>query len=273
MKVSARDRILLVAAGSVVALALYAAAMDRRKDVRAPAGPSPSSSLPRHDEDKPRLLARVGPTSIFSDDLARYMTVRELTFGVTSSALGLKELCDRALLVLLAKEDSIEPTKPELDADVLRKQLMIGATAVARAPAAAPLAQPPGFPRAAPGLPPQGPSIPASPFDRAASVLAEAGLRPVDLGEEAKADVLAEKAKERHVYEKIDVSQNDVLSAYRADAQGAADAGATKGPPKDPDESTLSRLRERIRRQRGAPQVASLLEELRGRWNVDLDPH
>jgi hypothetical protein len=81
-----------------------------------------------------------------------------------------------------------------------------------------------------------------APMRRALAMLSERGVTERDLAEETEAALVAARVRERLVYDKVRLTA--------AEAAGDRDT------------------QQRIRRERGAPALARLLEEFRARWKV-----
>jgi hypothetical protein len=249
----------------------------------------------------------VGPVALTDFDLERYQKVRQVTTGVSGDAQALSDLCDRTLLGLEAGERHVEVSEAEMRQELLRRKLIAGAvadtmpafppTSAGKGPSVPPspwqrsgvspgtrppmTGAPTGYAPAAPQTwgryRPNG--LPPSPFDRAAQVLAEAGIEENEFAQEVKADVIANKVKQKLVYDKIDVSDKDVLAARRAEPPHpptaatrppAASKKGAKPNPEKPDAQALAGVRERLRRKKGEAPLRALLNDLRQRWRVEV---
>jgi hypothetical protein len=184
----------------------------------------------------------------------------------------IRQLCDRALLGLQGREDGLTVTEPELQAELRRTTLLMSVTAGARVSPSGP-AGPKRAPMGMPGAPPLPGMDPS--LGPVSEMLDRAGLTEADLVDEVRADVLAEKVKRKHVYDAVPVSDKELLDAYRAmpspppAAPKALDAGKSAADA-GPDDATLSSLRRRLQRERGADALAKLMADLRRRWKVEL---
>jgi hypothetical protein len=244
-----------IAGAAVSAGAIGLAASHR---TRSPAPPVAAALRPPGVE-KPRVIARVGGRDITNVALARYRLVKQLSVGVTGERQALEDVCDRALLLEAAGEQHLEVGDAELHEGMFRLRLLIGGAA-SIAPSSLERAW------AAPPVPifdsPGEPALlrragPVSPLDLAAELISRNGVTEEDLAEEAKSDLLADKAAQKLVYDSIVVSRNDVLAAV------------PRTPP--PDTATLDRVRRRLQRERGATKRAALLIDLRSRFKVQIE--
>jgi hypothetical protein len=232
--------------------------------------PSPLAAVASSAKrDIPKVIARLGPTEITNRDLARYRILAQLSYGVLGDRQSLEDLCDRTLLGMAAAEANVRLGDDELNGELLRRKLLIGATALST-----PMEQgggdPPGT-LAAPGRPrvpmpgamPNGlPNASQSPLDRGDQAVQAAGLTVEDFSQEVRADALSKKVKRVLVYDKIEIPDADVKAAV-----SAAPAGSTpsKTPPSASD---LQGIRERLQRDRGQKPLAELLARLRQKWPV-----
>jgi hypothetical protein len=190
---------------------------------------------------QPRVIARVGSAEITDADLARHQAISELSFGISLERQSLDDLCDRALLVLAAREHGVSVAEAEIEQEKVHRKLIIGAVAQPAAPmtAAASLVAFSGTGR-------RGVASLAhpSPLDRGAELLAARGISEQDLTIELAAETLASRVRQRLVYDPVVLSKKE-LSAGRE-------------------------VQQRLRRQRGEPALASLLASLRAKWAVEL---
>ena len=106
-----------------------------------------------------------------------------------------------------------------------------------------------------------------SPLDRADQLLARRTLTDRDLTDEVRAELLAKKARQKFVYDKIDLTRQELLDGY---AQQVAATGAKAPVPSKPDDATLEAIKKELLRQRGALQLKLLMDGLRRRWKVEL---
>jgi hypothetical protein len=248
--------------------------------------------LVSHEVDKRQVVARVGDESVTEGELQRYQLTRRLWAGEIGERQALGELCDRILLGFAAREHGLTVGDEEVQREVLRRKLMIGAAAApfsAQAPspvAATTSRQGPGAlapPSPAAGLrgPIQGPvpgirppeqpggvGAPArlTPIEAASVTLAENGLTEADVISETRADLLASKVTHQLVYDAIAVSDEDAMAAVRHETTSS---GTRNGRP---DDTAVEAARQRLRRERGASSLSALLGQLRERHNVDLLP-
>jgi hypothetical protein len=227
-----------VAAGLVVAAALGATAAAVSIAHRPAAAPK---RAPAPARAQPRVIARVGPAEITDAGLARHQAISELSFGISLERQSLDDLCDRALLVLAAREHGISVTEAEVEQEKLRRKLIIGAVAQPAAPmaAAAALAAFSGTGRRGVASLAHG-----SPLDHGAELLAARGISEQDLTVELATETLASRVRQRLVYDPVVLSKKE-LSAGRE-------------------------VQQRLRRQRGEPELARLLAALRAKWAVEL---
>jgi hypothetical protein len=252
-----------------------------------------------------RLVARVGEVQIFDADVERYTRLTALTVGIGPQRQALRDLCDRTLLVLAARDAGITVDDAIVNSGVLRKLLLVGALAKPDLPGLGGMDTPgiprapgvpggpavpgvPGGPGAAgipgtpgvPGVPggPGGPRAPGAragigagdPIGRGRMVLADEGITEAELSSDVRDDALAEKVRRARVYDKIVVPDEEVLAFLNRDAKG--DAGKAD-QPKTKDSPEFAQARERMLRQRGAAPLRELLAELATKWKVELADH
>jgi hypothetical protein len=112
---------------------------------------------PRPTPRAPKVVAHVGEVAITDQDVARHQGLQSLYLGVMSDRQALDDLIDRALLAQAASENDLKVEPAELQHEILRKKLVVGAMAgmMPRSPA--------GF---GPGMPggPGGPGMPGMPM-------------------------------------------------------------------------------------------------------------
>lgn len=215
------------------------------------------------------MIARVGELELTNFELARYQKFREVSAGAMRGPQAQSELCERALLDLLAAEHHLELTPVQVEHELLRRKMIIGATSPALRAQAAPSDTSAANPTMAQtGVPPGRGAVPASVLDNGEQLLSSTGLSPAEIEAEVKADALAQLAKQALIYDRIPISNKQLKAAYQAERRSQV-YGASPRLKRRPERQTLDRLRQRLRLEKGAEPLRALLEATKQKWKFD----